>query len=290
MASETSRVVVTVDTEFFDSAYLFSDDRPEPPDSARELGVEGVEFVADLLERHGARGTFFVLGEVAQQLPDLVSDLRERGHEIASHGHSKAHPDLRELSSEEVRWELQESKRVLESVTGEPVKGFRAPAFAIDDDVLSEVAAAGYEYDSSVVPCRKIPGFYGFPDAPRSPFRTEEWFDAAGLVEYPVSVAPLLRLPISGAWMRLLGRRYALAALRQHVARYPVSVVYVHPWEFVDVPNVDGIPHRVAWRTGEHARETLRRIVSEHAEHLSTFEALSGAGPETTATDQSRHA
>jgi hypothetical protein len=46
-------------------------------------------------------------------------------------------------------------------VSGQPVTGFRAPAFDIPDTHFQELAAAGYEYDSNIVPCRAIPGWYG---------------------------------------------------------------------------------------------------------------------------------
>lgn len=278
MPAEISHVVVSIDTEFFDSAFLFDDERPAPPAEVVDLGTDGVEFVAELLERHGARGTFFVLGELAEACPDLVADLADRGHEVASHGYSKSHPDLRELPREAVREELASSRRILEEVTGRSITGFRAPAFSIDDDVISVLAETGYEYDSSVVPSRAIPGFYGEPDAPRDPFPSERWFSTPGLTEFPVSVAPFVRLPLSGAWMRLLGRQYAVRMLRRHVRRRQVSVVYVHPWELVELPRYEGIPNRVYWRTGEYTRRTLERIVSEHADDLTTLRALSESG------------
>jgi peptidoglycan/xylan/chitin deacetylase (PgdA/CDA1 family) len=274
-----------VDLEFFDSAFLFRDRAGFVPEETRDLGVEGVEFVADLLERNGARGTFFVLGEVAEQDPDLIADLADRDHEIASHGYSKSHPDLREIDRNEVERELEASKRILQEVTGTRVKGFRAPAFAMDDSVMDVVAALGYAYDSSVVPSRRIPGFYGSSDAPTEPFPSGEFFSADGVFEYPVSVAPYLKLPLSGAWMRLLGRRYALWGLRGRMRRDPVSVVYVHPWELVDLPRYDVIPNRVYWRTGEYTRRTLESMVSEHAEAITTLEDIpSRADTETEKT------
>lgn len=273
MAPDPPRLALTVDLEFYDTVYGFSDDRPEPTPESRDLGVEGVEFVASLLEAHDVRGTFFVLGEIAEERPDMVADLAGRGHEVASHGYSKSHPDLRAQSREVVVEELESSKAILEDVTGESVEGFRAPAFSQDDDVLAALADVGYHYDSSVVPGRSIPGFYGVPDAPHTPY-TVEPATASDLVELPVSVAPWVRLPISGAWMRLLGRRYARWGVRRRLARDGYAMVYVHPWELVDVPHVEGIPRRVSFRTGAHARRTLESIVEAHADALTTAGAI----------------
>lgn len=275
VVTNDATLAVTIDLEFFDCAFLFRDRAPDQiPPETRSMGVEGVEFIANLLEEHGVRGTFFTLGEVAEQLPELVADLADRGHEIASHGYSKSHPDLRESDAERVRQELVGSKQILESIIETSVSGFRAPAFALDDSVLKTVSDVGYTYDSSIVPSRRIPGFYGTPDAPSDPFSSEEWFSTPGVMEFPIATAPFVRLPISGAWMRLLGRRYARWGIREHLGRHPSTILYIHPWELVDVPQYDPIPRRVAWRTGAHTRETLSKIVSEHASKIRTMQSL----------------
>lgn len=274
MTTDTT-LAITVDVEFFDSPFLFRDRAPDRiPNEARTMGIEGLKFIANLLERHGARGTFFTLGEVAQQVPETIADLTKRGHEIASHGYSKSHPDLRERSRGTVREELDKSKRAIENVTDEPVEGFRAPAFAINDEVLEVVHDVGYTYDSSVVPGRHIPGFYGTPNAPQNPFHSDRWFSTPGVFEFPTATAPYFRLPISGAWMRLLGRRYVLWGVRNHMKRHSVTVLYVHPWELVDVPQYDPIPRRVAWRTGPYTRKILQTLVRKHAPHIRTVGSL----------------
>ena len=56
---------------------LTFDDGPSPV--TREL--------LELLERHGARGTFFVTGTRAERHPDLLQRIREGGHQLASHGY-----------------------------------------------------------------------------------------------------------------------------------------------------------------------------------------------------------
>jgi len=279
VSPDPARLALTVDLEFYDTVYGFSDDRPDPTPESRSLGVDGVEFVASLLEAHDARGTFFVLGEIAEERPALIADLADRGHEIASHGYSKSHPDLREQPRSVVVEELESSKAVLEDATGESVEGFRAPAFSQDEDVLAALADVGYRYDSSVVPGRSIPGFYGVPDAPDTPYVVEH-ATAADLLELPVSVAPWTRLPVSGAWMRLLGRRYAEWGVRRRLASDGYAMLYVHPWELVDVPHVEGIPRRVPFRTGEHARRTLESIAETHADALTTAGEIAANGPD----------
>jgi polysaccharide deacetylase family protein (PEP-CTERM system associated) len=263
------RLAVTIDLEFFDTVFLFRGRNQHVPEGVEEIGVDGVAFIADLLEDHGCRGTFFVLGEVAEQRPELIADLASRGHEIASHGYSKAHPDLRTMDREAVSEEVVPAREILEDVTGQEIVGYRAPAFAMDEDVLSVVRDAGHEYDSSLVPSRRIPGFYGTADAPRHPFPAEEWYGVDGITEFPVTVAPYVRLPLSGAWLRLLGRRYALWGLSKAMETGAPLTTYIHPWEFADVPNFDAVPRRVPWRTGAYTRQTFEAIVERYADRIA---------------------
>ncbi len=91
--------------------------------------------------------TFFILGWIAQHLPHLVSEIHDRGHEVASHGLS--HSLCSECSPEELRKDLNDSKKLLEDITGAAVYGYRAPNFSIDDDSLKMIEDCGYLYDSS---------------------------------------------------------------------------------------------------------------------------------------------
>jgi polysaccharide deacetylase family protein (PEP-CTERM system associated) len=93
------------------------------------------------------KATFFVLGWIANKLPQLVREIAERGHEVSSHG---CYHDLpSKMSLRVLRQDLIDSRQRLEEITGTPISGYRAPSFAIDDKILATVAEAGYCYDSS---------------------------------------------------------------------------------------------------------------------------------------------
>ena len=93
------------------------------------------------------KATFFVLGWVAEKLPNLVREITARGHEVASHGCN--HELSSKMTVSELRNDLCESRIKLEDTTGKRVIGFRAPSFAIDDKILRAVGETGYLYDSS---------------------------------------------------------------------------------------------------------------------------------------------
>jgi len=93
------------------------------------------------------KATFFVLAWIAERLPRIVREIQSRGHEIASHGCNHELPEL--LSADELKQDLTDSKKLLEDITGAEVAGYRAPSFAINDDILKIIEDAGYLYDSS---------------------------------------------------------------------------------------------------------------------------------------------
>ena len=99
------------------------------------------------LTTNSPKATFFVLGWIAERLPHLVREIHARGHEVASHGY--LHNLCNQQSHEELKKDLIDSKKLLEDIIGAPVFGYRAPSFAINNDILKIIEDCGYLYDSS---------------------------------------------------------------------------------------------------------------------------------------------
>ena len=107
----------------------------------------------DMLDRCGARATFFVDSRTAQSAPDLVREVAGRGHEIACRGDHRGPPG--ELGPEGLREEAIRSRDQLEEVVGSRVLGFRLGSDRLGPDelwVLDVLAECGYLYDSSIGP------------------------------------------------------------------------------------------------------------------------------------------
>ncbi len=85
--------------------------------------------VLALLDEHRVRGTFFVLGLVAREKPDLVRRIARHGHEVASHG--IGHVPLHQLDVRDMRADVVDSRKLLSDMIGQDVVGFRAPEFSI---------------------------------------------------------------------------------------------------------------------------------------------------------------
>lgn len=196
----------------------------------------------------GTRATFFVLGEVAARHPGLVRRIAAAGHEIASHGH--AHVHLSRQLWREFRADVTRARQVLEDTLGAPVRGYRAPYFAIPPGVrwpLEQLAEAGYVYDSSLLASGRPPGLELV--CSRAPFR-----HANGLWETPVAVLQMLHfwhLPAASGWgLRLVPPRLLRRALDRFERDVGAGVFYLHPWELdPDSPIVPG-PNRWLLRIG----------------------------------------
>jgi polysaccharide deacetylase family protein (PEP-CTERM system associated) len=229
--------------------------------------VASVSYLLELLEGHGARATFFVLGWVAQRHPDMVRMVATAGHEVASHGCD--HRRVTEQSPDEFRDSARRSKDLLEELTGAPVTGFRAPSFSIIPGcewALDILVEEGYGYDSSLFPIRR-PG-YGYPDGQRDPLWLQRY--AGCLAEVPPATLRLAGVNIpaaGGAYFRLLPYRLVRATLRDHERRQVPATFYIHPWE------VDPEQPRVAvpWLTRVRHYSGLRRTASRLTRLLQEF-------------------
>lgn len=225
-----------------------------------------VDELLDLLARHDARGTFFVLGWLAARNPALVRRIAAAGHEIASHGWW--HRRVVTLSPDAFREDVRTSKEVLESITGEPVLGYRAPSFSIlpgMDWAFDVLIEEGYRYDSSRFPIRRAG--YGSPDAPADPHHIER--PAGAILELPMTVTSVLgrNVPASGGgWLRHLPLAVTRRAFREYSARRVPAMLYIHPWELdVDQPRLPVPPvTRVRHYGGlSRTRPRLARMLQE---------------------------
>ena len=222
----------------------------------------------DLFDEAGVTATFFTLGWIAEHHPGLVREIAARGHEIASHGFH--HQLVYMLTREQFREDVRAAKATLEDVTGQRVRGFRAPSFSIVSaslwalDVLIE---EGYVYDTSIFPVRH--DRYGIPDAPRLVHRIDR--PSGSIVEMPASTVRLgaVNVPVAGGgYFRLLPYAVTRWAIRRvNTVDAAPAMFYLHPWE------VDPQQPRMAVGTATRLRHYggLSRTASRLKRLLSDF-------------------
>ena len=236
-------------------------------DSLESRVAANVGTLLELLARHDARGTFFVLGCVAERHPDVVRMIAPAGHEVASHGWD--HRRVTQQSPEEFRVSVRRTKAALEALSGAPVLGFRAPSFSIvpgREWALDILLEEGYRYDSSLFPVRR-PG-YGYASGRREP----HWLErrTGRLAEIPPATLRIagLNLPAAGgAYFRLLPYGLVRSALRDCERRGVPGTFYIHPWE------IDPAQPRmvVPWATRLRHYGGLRRTVPRLERLLGEF-------------------
>ncbi len=185
----------------------------------------------DLLDEFGIKATFFVLGWIADEMPEVVREVAERGHEIASKGYY--HRSLSQLSESELRADLRRSKEALERASGRRVNGYRiAHGWFGPQDLwaLDVLAEEGFAYDSSVRPL-----FRAFAHQPSRRFAYRHRHGDAELWEFPLSTFSLggWSLPIAGGNYL---RQFPHALMRRAVAHWHRNsgapfVMYFHVWE-----------------------------------------------------------
>lgn len=210
----------------------------------------------------GVRGTFFILGWVAEQYPALVRRIQAAGHELGCH--SYAHRLIYELSRREFHADTRRALQAIEDASGTRVTSYRAPSFSVTPRsvwALEVLAELGFSHDSSIFPVRH--DLYGFPEAPKTPFIVTT--KSGTLVEFPISTLPIsaLRLPISGGgYLRILPmwfQKYGLSKIQDAGSPF---VLYLHPWE-VD-PDQPRIHAKLKSRLRHYSglRQTEKRVRS----------------------------
>jgi polysaccharide deacetylase family protein (PEP-CTERM system associated) len=213
------------------------------------------------------KGTFFVLGWVAERFPHLVQAIAGAGHEIASHGFE--HRLVYDQTARAFREDVHKAKAALEAACGREVIGYRAPSYSITPQslwALDILIEEGYRYDSSIFPIRH--DRYGIPLSPRHPYVLHR--GAGALLEAPGSTTMFgpLNLPVAGGgYFRILPyawTRWGISRLNRD-EKQP-AIFYLHPWE------ID--PHQPRLKTGllsrfrhyrnlDKTEDRLRRLLKD---------------------------
>jgi polysaccharide deacetylase family protein (PEP-CTERM system associated) len=257
-------VTFTLDVE----DYTAPGDEPRVTAMTREI--------LEYLDRRRIRGTFFLVGELADALPDLVGEIAHGGHEIGLHGYS--HAPLTESRPETFRCEVAEARARLEERAGRPVIGFRAPTFSLVPatvwavDVLAET---GFEYSSSVLPARSP--LYGWPGQSRTPYR---W--PSGLVELPcpvTTVGPVTNPYLGGVFLRVFPWTAVRYGLR-HSAADEMLWTYAHPYDFdpgepfQPRPDLGKYKSRLQWLNRKRMFDRFDRLYADCEPGLPLAERL----------------
>ncbi len=236
-----------------------------------------VDKILNLLSSQGRKATFFTLGYIAERHPEIIRQVAQAGHEIASHGY--AHRPVYAQTPEEFRDDVIRSKKIIEAISATEIIGYRAPFFSITKKslwALGILQELGFKYDSSIFPTRNF--LYGIPDAPQTIYRP----DTEGLIEFPLSVLRIrgLNLPVCGGfYLRTLPYFISAYGIRQLNRRGWPAIIYLHPWELdTDKPKIPyGLKWRIIYDHNIAKTENKFRCLLKNFEFTTIREVLFGA-------------
>jgi polysaccharide deacetylase family protein (PEP-CTERM system associated) len=185
----------------------------------------------DLLAENGSTATCFFIGYFGKRFPHLVREAVGAGHEIGSH--SYFHRLVYEMSPDEFYEDALSSRKLLEDISGRPVRGFRAPAFSVTERTpwfFERLAEAGYQYDSSVFPAHHQTG--GLATNKLAPHSIET--PSGRIAEFPITVVRTFGTPMcffGGGYLRLFPYRLMRTMGRRVLNEGRPVVFYIHPRE-----------------------------------------------------------
>jgi peptidoglycan/xylan/chitin deacetylase (PgdA/CDA1 family) len=211
----------------------------------------------DFARSFGLPFTFFVIGTTVERLENAskLRALAGAGHELGNHTLRHRY-DLTRLDGAEMKAEIDGAQDAIEKATGSRPVGFRAPGYTVTDELLGLVESAGFLYDSSVFPCpvywaakgvamsairirgRRSQSVLDTPKvltAPTRPYRIGHpyWTRGGGILEMPVQVTRVLRLPFIGTSLTLAGPR-AARELARGVIGEPLVNLELHGIDVLD--------------------------------------------------------
>lgn len=253
---------LTVDVEDYYQVEAFTDVvRREDWPNWESRVVRNTQILLETFAHHNVRGTFFILGYVAEKHPEIVREISRAGHEIACHSYH--HQLVYAQTPEEFRQDLRRAKQQLEDLTGTAVLGYRAPSYSITAQslwALDILIEEGFAYDSSIFPVHH--DRYGMPEAERFPHILSR--PAGEIIEFPPSTVRLggVNWPISGGgYFRLFPyflfrRGWQIIQHREAEA----AIFFLHPWEIDPAqPIVPGKRINI-WRHRVNLKYTQKKL------------------------------
>ena len=193
-----------------------------------------------------SRPPFFLTGYIAKLIPDIVKMIQPYGHEIASHGLThEPRFAFDNLSLDNQKVHLLESKKILEDISGDEIITFRAPAARVQKNTALALAETGFSVDSSIS-SQRFDFFLSFGNlkklkwmvAPRNSYFTSSndiFKKGSGdILEIPISA---FIIPYIGTTLRMFPSliKYIRTILdfENSINEKPI-VFLTHPNEFID--------------------------------------------------------
>lgn len=195
-----------------------------------------LEKILNLLDETNTKATFFCVGKMAVEFPEVIKKISAEGHEIGCH--SDVHTWLNKMTQEETLRDTYEAVNSLEQCIGTKVKSYRAPAFSIGENnkwAFEVLAECGIERDASVYPAAR--DFGGFPNyGIKEPSIVS--YNNINIKEFPICTASLFGKELAysgGGYFRF----FPLWFVKKEMRKSSYSMCYFHIGDLL--PETNGL-------------------------------------------------
>lgn len=237
-----------------------------------------IDDVLNWLEDNKTFATFFVVGDLIKDEPEMLDKILSKGHEIGFH--TMSHTKLDTESNEE-----KFEKEIMEfaEITNNKSKGFRAPTFSLNVKsswVIDVLVRNNYLYDSSIVPVKT--NMYGVENAPKHPYRiSKAKIDSDNpnerIIEFPILTGSLLgkKMPLGGGfYLRTVPMKIIKNAIKSNEEKNIPSTFYIHSWELLPdkMPRIK-LPKKenfITYHNLEKSRGKMTEIINQF--NFTSFE------------------
>ena len=259
-------ILLTFDVEDWFQVENFKEYIPFSSWNDYELRVEkNIHLILDLLDSFSfqPKATFFVLGWIAKKLPGMVKEIHTRGHELASHGN--LHHLCTNQSLTAAKQDLKDGKALLEDIINHEIFGYRAPSFAINNDILKMIQDTGHVYDSSYNSF-SMHKRYGTIDLTNNTKKGAAYKISDDFFELPISNLNINQkiFPLGGGgYFRLIPFSLFKLGMNCALNKDKSFLFYSHPWEFdPDQPRVEQASTGFKFRHYINLNQTQKKLES----------------------------
>jgi polysaccharide deacetylase family protein (PEP-CTERM system associated) len=182
-----------------------------------------------LLDKKNQKATFFVLGWVAREFPEVLKKIDSMGFEIATH--SDKHQLAYEQNKRQFNEDLKSSIQSIENVIGKKVTTYRAPGFSVKEAnkwVFESLIENGIKIDCSIFPAERAHG--GFQNFGAAEPALIDYLGTT-IKEFPINTVSIMRKDMvfsGGGYFRFLP--YWL--IKRFMQNSDYVMTYFHPRDF----------------------------------------------------------
>ena len=231
------------------------------PFKKEDIYTKALPIFLNILKKTNSKATFMIIGADLEMKAcrDFCKKAITLGHEIGNH--SWSHSDnFGQLSHEGKKQEIQKTHTLLTKVCGQKPIGFRGPGYYIDVDSIKILQELGYKYDSSVLPglsqtlmklyiqvknkkgMEKI--FKKGKDlmSKHRPYVLSQSRSKGKLWELPISVFPIITIPIHSTFIYFLGPVYKKIIILYLKSKKGYLLYLFHAIDFLEHPSTPNHP------------------------------------------------